>query len=139
MDIKKIVQRLCHKYGCSDPYELAGYLEINIRFENLGTMQGYFHRMCRIKQVVINENLPEQVKKFVLAHELGHSIMHPDCNTPFLQSTFFSTDRLEIQANKFAAELIIQDMDLMEHWDFTLDQWAAFYGLPVEIIKLRFK
>jgi Zn-dependent peptidase ImmA (M78 family) len=65
--------------------------------------------------------------------------MHPDCNTPFLQSTFYSVDKLEIQANKFAAELIIQDIELMEHWDYTIAQWAAFYGLPREIIELRLK
>ena len=139
MDIKKIVNELCRKYGTSNPYDLAACLGIHIRFDRLGTMQGYFHQMSRVRQIVINEDLPEHIEKFVLAHEIGHSIMHPGCNTSFLQSTFFSTDKLEIQANKFAAELIIQDVDLMEHWEYTVDQWAAYYGLPREIIEFRFK
>lgn len=137
MDIKKIVERLCYMHRTNSPYDLAKCLDIHIKFDNLGTIQGYYHQMCKIKHIIINNQLPEHLRKFVLAHELGHSVMHPKCNTPFLQSTFFSVDKLEVQANKFAAELIIQDIDLMEHWDYTLDQWAMYYGLPREIIELR--
>ena len=75
----------------------------------------------------------------MLAHEIGHLIMHPKHNAPFLQSTFFSMDRYEIEANKFAVELLITDADLEEHWEYTIDEWAMYCGLPREIIELRFR
>ncbi|MEG0830663.1 MAG: ImmA/IrrE family metallo-endopeptidase [Anaerovoracaceae bacterium] len=139
MDIKNIVQTLCKKHKTINPYHLAGSLGIYVHYCDLGTLRGYYHESHRIKQIFIHDSLPEHIESFVLAHEIGHTIMHPHACTPFLQSTLFSVDRLEVQANKFAAELIIQDIDLMEHWDYTVDQWATVYGLPREIIELRLR
>lgn len=139
MEIKNTVQGLCRKFNTSNPYQLADDLGIQVFYCNLGSVRGYYYMAHKIKLIYLHNGLSEHIERFVLAHEIGHSIMHPRACTPFLQNTFFSTDKLEIQANKFAAELIIKDIDLMEHWDFTIDQWAAYYGLPREIIKLRFE
>ena len=57
----------------------------------------------------------------------------------FLQNTFFSANRLEIEANRFAIELLMSDEDIQEHWEYTLNEWSMFYGLPPEIIELRFR
>lgn len=75
----------------------------------------------------------------MLSHEIGHSIMHPNSNTPFLQSTLLSVDKLEIQANTFAVELLIPDVELLEHCNYTIDQLAMLYGLPRNIMELRLK
>lgn len=139
MEIKNTVQSLCHKFNTANPYKLADDLGIQIYYYDLGTIRGYYYKAFNIKQIFLHNGLAEHIEKFVLAHEIGHSVMHPNCNTPFLQSTFYSVNKLEIQANKFAAELIIQDIDLMEHWDYTIAQLAVFYGLPREIIELRLK
>lgn len=48
-------------------------------------------------------------------------------------------NRYEIKANRFAVELFITDLDLMEHWEYRIDELAMFYGLPREIIELRFQ
>ena len=138
MNIKDTVNQICKKYKTQNPYELADCLSININYCELGTIRGFFVQRNRIKQIFINHNLPEQIRKFVLSHEIGHAIMHPNRNTLFLQNTFFSTDRLEIEANKFAIQIVMPDEDIMEHWEYTIDEWAMFYGLPREIIELRF-
>ena len=65
--------------------------------------------------------------------------MHKQSSAPFLQSTFLSLDKMEIEANKFAAELVIPDEEIMEHWEYTIDEWAMFYGLPREVVELRFR
>ena len=139
MDIKNIVQKLIKKYRTNNPYRLAEELDIHIYHQDLGTIRGYYFGACRIKQVFLNADLEDYMERFVLSHEIGHSIMHPNRNTPFLQSTLFSVDKLEIQANKFAVELMIPDVELMEHWHYTMDQLAMFYGLPRNIIELRLK
>ena len=139
MDIEKIVQSLCKKHKTNNPYQLAGGLGIHIYYYNLGTIRGYYYGTNKIKQIFLHNNLPEYLERFVLSHEIGHAVMHPQTCTPFLQTTLFSVDKFELQANKFAAELIMQDVDLMEHWDYTIDQWATYYGLPREIIELRLK
>ena len=74
-----------------------------------------------------------------MSHEIGHAILHKQSSAPFLQSTFLSVDKMEREANKFAVELIITDEDLQEHWEYTIDEWAMYYGLPREIIEFRFR
>ena len=139
MEIKNTVQRLCRKFNTINPYQLADDLGIQIFYYDLGNIRGYYYMAHKVKLIYLHNKLNEHVERFVLAHEIGHSIMHPRSCTPFLQSTFYSVDKLEVQANAFAAELIIQDIDLMEHWEYTVDQWAAYYGLPREIIELRLR
>lgn len=127
------------KYKTTNPYHLADDLGIHVYYYDLGTIRGYYYGANKIKQIFLHNGLSEHLEKFVLSHEIGHAIMHPRTSTPFLQTTLYSIDKYELEANKFASELIISDIELMEHWDYTIDQWAIFYGLPREIIELRLK
>ena len=138
-DVKSYINKLYKKHKTLDPYELADKMEIIIHYADLKQTRGFCYSSHRIRQVFLNDTLPQHIKKFVLAHEIGHLIMHPKHNAPFLQSTFFSMNRYEIEANKFAIEMIMTDLDIMEHWEYTIDEWAMFYGLPRGIIELRFK
>ena len=140
MDIKNTVQSICKKYKTQDPYELVRSMGIILQYgEKMDTVRGFYLYANRIKLICVGNNLPYYMEKFVISHELGHAILHGKSSAPFLQSTFLSTDRLEIEANKFATELVIPDETIFEHWDYTVDQWSMFYGLPREIIELRFK
>lgn len=139
MYIRDIVDSICCKYDTRNPLELADCLGIRINYCELGSIRGFFVFKNRIKQIFLNYNLPNYEKRFVLAHEIGHSLLHPEQNTMFLQNTFFSTSKLEIEANRFAIELLMSDEDIQEHWEYTLNEWSMFYGLPPEIIELRFR
>lgn len=139
MYIRDIVNSICCKYDTRDPFELADCLGIRINYCELGSIRGFFVLKNRIKQVFLNYNLSDYEKRFVLSHEIGHSLLHPEQNTMFLQNTFFSANRLEIEANRFAIELLMSDEDIQEHWEYTLNEWSMFYGLPPEIIELRFR
>lgn len=139
MDIKNIVNDLCKKHKTSCPYELADSMGIVMNRMDLGKMRGFYFCKNRIKLIYLNADLPEHLEKFVLAHEIGHSVLHPQTCTPFLQTTFFSVDRLEVEANKFAINLVMSDEEITEHLEYTIDEWAMYYGLPREVIELKFK
>lgn len=96
-----------------------------------------------MKQIHINQNLNEKEAEFTCAHELGHAILHPNASTPFLRSkTFISVDKLEIEANNFAVNLLIPDdtiVEIVENRDYTIGQMARLLGYSQELIKLRMK
>jgi Zn-dependent peptidase ImmA (M78 family) len=47
----------------------------------------------------------------IAVHELGHAFLHQKANTPFLRkNTFFSDEKIEMEANTFAVELLVQDV-----------------------------
>lgn len=140
MDIRKKVTKLKNKYCTDDPYELASYLGISVFFEELGSINGYYNKQLRMKQIHININLPDHLKKYTCAHELGHALLHPNSNTPFLRNhTGLSITRMEIEADKFAVELLISENELTEHQDFTTDQLSRLFGYNTRLIKLRMK
>ena len=96
-----------------------------------------------MKQIHINQNLNKCDAKFTCAHELGHAILHPNASTPFLRSkTFLSVDKLEIEANTFAVDLLIPDdtiVEIVENRNYTTEQMARLLGYSQELIKLRMK
>ena len=140
MDIRSVVDNLCRKYKTRNPYELIDAMGIILQYgENMEKVRGFYLYANRIKLICVGNGLPEHIEKFVISHELGHAVMHKQSSAPFLQSTFLSLDRMEIEANKFATELVIPDEEIMEHWEYTIDEWAMFYGLPREVISLRFR
>ncbi|MCS1393007.1 ImmA/IrrE family metallo-endopeptidase [Lysinibacillus boronitolerans] len=141
MEIKMIIEQLVKKYGTNNPFKLADLLGIVIVFEPLGSIQGYYSRSHRTKVVHINENLPYNTQLLTCAHELGHAILHPEENTAFLKkNTLFSTDKIEIEANTFAVELLLPD-ELFEDQNiyscFTIYDAIEEKGVPVELLSLK--
>jgi len=141
MDIKVIIGQLIKKYGTSNPFKLADLLGIVLVFEPLGSIHGYYSRSHRMKVIHINENLPYNKQFLTCAHELGHAILHPDENTAFLKkNTLFSTDKIEIEANTFAVELLLPD-ELFDDYNiyscFTIYDAIKEKGVPIELLSLK--
>lgn len=138
MDVKGIVERTVRKYGTRSPYELADLMDIKITRCELGKIKGFYLYKYRIKQIALNCDLSPHEERFVLSHEIGHSIMHPRTNTTFLcDYTFLSTNKLEIQANKFAIELLIPNEVILENWKLTTSRLARLTGYSEALIQLR--
>lgn len=135
MEIKQRVNRLCRKHGTRDPFELAERMNILVVREPLGSINGYYNQCYRQKFIHINEELEEYRQKFTCAHELGHAVLHPKANTPFLRdNTLFSVSRLEREANCFAAELLCPDEVLLEYPGYTVGELARILGIREEAL-----
>lgn len=140
LNVKGLIEKLERKYQTRNPFELAKALGISVIFEDLGTINGYYNKQFRIKQIHINHNLSEHLQLLACAHELGHALLHPDSNTPFLRScTYFSIDRMELEANKFAIDLLLSDEILTEYQEYTTEQLARITGYSEDLIRLRLK
>ena len=106
--MEKIINKLVKKYNSSDPFFIARELGILVLFEDLGAIKGYYNKQKRQKFIHINNRLNEAQARFTAAHELGHALLHPGESAPFLrENTFFSTSRLESEANTFALRLLM--------------------------------
>ncbi|SEP04049.1 ImmA/IrrE family metallo-endopeptidase [Propionispora vibrioides] len=136
--IKDTVEKLINKYKTNSPFILAHKLKVNIIYENLGETMGYFTNDYRIKFIHINNTLSEDECRFTCAHELGHAILHPNVNTPFLKRyTLYSIDRIERQANAFAVELLMPDKLLHEHPECSFYDIAGRVGIPPKLVVLK--
>ena len=110
MDIKGLAEQICKKYNSRDPFEIAEGRNIIVLYEPLGSIRGYYSKSLRQAFIHINQDLERQQALFTCGHELAHFILHPNTNTPFLRaSTFFSVNKLEVQANQFSFCMIYSD------------------------------
>lgn len=139
--IKETVMDLTNQHQSLNPFKIAENLKINVLLLNLHyEIQGFYRYEQRNKYIVINNNLSEVEQRFVCAHELGHAVLHPRSNTPFLRdSTFFSVDRLEVEANTFAVELLLPD-DLIKGYgdtQLTLENLVRMQGIPKNLAYLK--
>lgn len=142
MEIRKIIKRLKAKYRTDNIFELAQAMGIIVLYEELGSINGYYNQKFRTKMIHINYNLDHHMQAFTCAHELAHSILHPNVNTPFLRSnTGLSINKYEIEANTFAVEFLISDDALVEYieYGYTTEQIARVTGYHKKLIELRTK
>ena len=142
---KKRAEYYIKKYKTRDPLTIARELGISVEFKNLSinSPRGIFKKILGKKFIVINMSRiasPSELK-MVLAHELGHTILHCNDSAFFLHDhTLYARGKFEREANIFAAELLIDIDSLDKHSvkNFSLNQLASFLDIPVELIKIRF-
>lgn len=137
---KNTAVQLIKEYGSNCPFEIAERKGITVLYEALGGALGYYNRYKRIQFIHINHDIDERLQKFVCAHELGHALLHKNENTPFLKrKTFFSTEKIEIEANTFAIELLLPDEYIYEYkyTNATLKETAQIYGIPEEMSQFK--
>ncbi|MFC3802844.1 ImmA/IrrE family metallo-endopeptidase [Cohnella sp. GCM10012308] len=136
MTIKQIVEKLVHKYGTRDPVRIAKGLGILIEYRHLKGIWGYFQLVYRIPVIHVAIGLPEALALFVIAHELGHRLLHPNVSVPFLRAnTFTNIGGYEREANQFAVELLIPDEMLRS--GVSVYEAAAASGVPEELAELK--
>lgn len=133
MDLPKIhINRLRERFQKLDcPYDIAAKLGIIVVKEDLGNILGYFYKHRNIASIHININLDEHLAKFTCLHELGHSLLHPKLNLPFLNSnTYFPANKFEREANRFAVLFIVSETTPLENE--SKEEFLTRCGVPHE-------
>ena len=88
--------------------------------------------------IFLNENLSENEIRLVMAHELAHSILHRKENCYFIRNkTLLLTSKNEIEANTFAAELLIPDELIFDNPGMTDKQIAGIIGCDSKIMEFK--
>lgn len=112
---EKIVDNLVKKHKTSNPFELCELLNVDVRYQNLGSIRGMYRCSKRNKFITLNSSLglSSMEYKVVCAHELGHLLMHSDENRIMMDraihSGIYKPSRYENEANRFAAYLLMRE------------------------------
>lgn len=149
--IRHIVRNLKLEYeGCSlediirdrkiillyiDDLEVDGaYGKFDIHFGNGVSISKQF--------IFINSKLDYYKRIYVLAHELGHAILHPDVNTIDQNYKPVIADcKIEMQAEIFASEFLLDDDSTLEYINLgvTNINQAKEQCVPVKYVDLKRK
>src|SRR5690625_4582008 len=136
--MKKLVDDLIKKHDTRNPEIIAKNLGIQIVYEELGKVNGYFNIILGVPFIHINQNLSTEKQLFTLAHELGHAILHEDSNALFLMNyTYQSVAPMEIEANRFAVHLIFSDDFVEEHKHLSIYSLSEIYQVNDDLMEYR--
>lgn len=139
---KRLIRYYERLIGSRDPVKIAEYANIRIAILPLGEIAGNYKLIKRKRWIFINDNIPADSPMFrvVLAHELGHALLHRKENCAFIKNrTLLLTSGIEREANEFAAHLLISDDMLLNYSGYTKSQFCNCTGYPKELIELRLK
>lgn len=139
-DIKSRVDKLVRRYKTRNPFEMIKGMNVVLVYYPLVDIRGFYQYFKRNNIIYIDETLSDPDKKFVLAHELGHMILHKKSNAIFMDTrTFMKTSGYELEADKFAVNLLISDEDIEEYKNYTAEQISRTLGYHQKLIELRLK
>ena len=140
MNIKRLADSLVRKYNTRNPFEIISHLNVIVIFYPLHGVKGFYQYFQRNNIIYIDEALSENEKKFVCAHELGHMFLHKKANAIFMDSrTQLNTAKYEIEADRFAMNLLLSDADIEDNLNFTTVQLSRLFGYNKKLIELRMK
>lgn len=146
--ISRKVKRIKKLFVNSSLDDICKALKIRLRYEPLGnsdgSCKGYYIVQSRIQMIVINSELPDMLKRCILAHELGHAVLHRNLagvNTFHDFKLFDATSKFEYEANVFAAQLLLDDDDVLKLLNDDMSFFAAASTLevPAELLDFKFR
>ena len=82
--------------------------------------------------IVISQDWPKNVKRFAIARELGHIILHSD-KLPCLNIS----DSINSEANKFAEELLIPTKEIVNRASLPLKLISNTFQVSPQAIQIR--
>lgn len=132
------------KYKTRDPFMLAEAMDVDVDFADLGTLKGFYIVYRDDRYIVLNKSLTDTLSGIILAHELGHDILHRHLaeNGGLKESSFFDMkSKPEMEANIFAANLLISDKEVISYAEdgYTAENMAKelYVPYPFALIKLN--
>lgn len=152
-------RKLLKEHGTTLPIDIAAIVKkqgIGVRTQ---PMEESVSGMLVIRDdratIGVNQSHHPNRQRFTLAHELGHCLLHGKRTQVFVDSStmFFrdglaaeGTDKIEIEANAFAAELLMPESvlrDITRHQpldafdDRAVQSLAAKFGVSVRALTIR--
>lgn len=138
MKQKRMAESLVRKYKTRDPFRIAEELGYVIIRSPLKGIRGFYQKINRRHVIYVSSELNDQEARFVCAHEIAHVLLHQGHNRIFTDiNTYFVVDKLEIEANRFAVDLLYDDDDLDFFLDHPIQLAANYMGISVELAEYR--
>ena len=138
MTIKQKANSLARKYNSRNPFEIIKNLNAIVVFCPLKGVKGFYQYFQRNNIIYIDNELSESEQRFVCAHELGHMLIHKNANAIFMDSqTHLNISKYEIEADRFAINLLISDDDIGNNLEYTVNQLSRLFGYHEKLIELR--
>lgn len=143
--IYRKVQKTMKNISCRQPVLLANELGITIiHSPNLASsnVKGFFMIVRKIPTIIVSDSLDEVMERVVIAHEIGHSVLHRKLGRQqgLQEFELFSLkNEIEYEANVFAAHVLVDEDDLLEylHAGYTIEAIAKTMNTHESMVLIK--
>lgn len=127
-EIDKLVENLIQKAGSDDLEDIISYLGIKVIKQ---PSKSFYCQIKGKKYIYLDTKSPPDLRPFILAHELGHAVLHQEEINHYspLSITKTSTER---EADYFAFKILGLEID--PTYDYTVSQYATMLKVNEETI-----
>jgi len=134
---RDVARELKEKFNTNDIEEIADML-VFVQEGDLVDREGMTFKVNEYPVIITDKKLSQQKKLFVLAHELGHVLLHPYKNQSHMKKyTAMSIDRDEQEANAFAFEALFGHLTANDFEDsYTIEEFIREYEFDDEVVDL---
>lgn len=128
-EIDKLVENLIQKTGSDDLEDIISYLGIKVIKQ---PSKSFYCQIKGKKYIYLDTKAPPDLRPFILAHELGHAILHQEEISHYspLSITKTATER---EADYFAFKILKKSID--PTYDYTYSQYAEMLAVSEDTIK----
>lgn len=139
-DVKYLVEKLIKRYETTNPVQLCQALGIHLLQADIQPIKGYYTNSNRIKMITTAYGLSYKEKNIVIAHELGHSILHNDISTTFYHNfTRLNVAKIENEANIFAMYLTLKNHEYDLEYINNIQEISSITGLDIGLLYRFYK
>lgn len=134
--IEDKVNQLYKQFHTYDVFKLIDFCGIFLLYADLDDdTWGFTTSHCRVRTININNKLTYESQLFVIAHELGHCLLHKGFSTPFMRNAMAGSyiPKIEKEANQFAFKLLTSTLDISELQYMNKYNILDYLGLPYEM------
>ena len=142
--IIKKANALVKRLNTRNPYEIADAIGIIVMPYPFTKLKGAYKVIQRNRFIFLNSGLEEEMKRIVLWHEIGHDQLHRVYAANSDGLTEFNIfdirkNRMEYEANVFAAQLAHSDSEVLElcYQGYDLEQTAKALDSDINLIALK--
>ncbi|MBR3357965.1 MAG: ImmA/IrrE family metallo-endopeptidase [Solobacterium sp.] len=143
MNKKNLPLSLVRRYGTRDPFQIARMCGVHVRYINTKKQKGFCKIILNNPFIFLSQNMSEEMQKMTCAHELGHLFLHRSlltANSFLLEYELFDIrNTTELEANIFAADLLIDEEELKELLDAGSDMVTIASSLDINVNLLMIK
>ena len=143
LQIAKISDELIKKHGTRNPFELAEAEGIHLQFcPEFQTLKGMYKVILNQRFIFLNGNLKRREAKQILAHELGHDLLHREMAKDSIVQDHFILDmtlKPEYEANLFAANILLSDEKVLSllQKGVSKEELSKTLGVPYDFVELK--
>lgn len=140
-EIIRKAKRIIRRAGSRDPDRIIKELGITVIEAPFKKQKGVYKVIERNRYIFLKEDLDPVMRGIVLLHEVGHDTLHRKEASIFQEFDLFDmkTNRMEYEANLFAAEIMLPDEEILEYiyQDYDAEKIAKAMYSDINLVALK--